>query len=145
MLTSRSVHATPNRLDVGAPGLDGAVRFVHAGRRVRRRLLQRAARPGDAVGGHPRVSNTCVNPAGLGEDAGFGGDGPPADAPHGGRGALAAVLRGARRGRRGGPGAGAGGTVRTEAVDVPDVGRVAEPADPYGARFAVIRSPEPQD
>ncbi|MFB9463339.1 hypothetical protein [Streptomyces cinereospinus] len=81
MLTSRSVHATPNRLDVGAPGLDGAVRFVHAGRRVRRRLLQRAARPGDAVGGHPRVSNTCVNPAGLGEDAGFGGDGPPADAP----------------------------------------------------------------
>lgn len=33
-----------------------------------------------------------------------------------------------------------GGTVRLPATDVPGVGRVAKLADPYGARFAVIKS-----
>lgn len=37
-----------------------------------------------------------------------------------------------------------GGTVRLPATDLPDVGRIAELADPYGARFAVIRSVPPQ-
>ncbi|MFI6851260.1 VOC family protein [Streptomyces sp. NPDC050416] len=36
-----------------------------------------------------------------------------------------------------------GGTVRMPATDLPDVGRLAKLTDPYGARFAVIRS-EPQ-
>ena len=33
-----------------------------------------------------------------------------------------------------------GGTVRMPATDLPDVGRIAKLADPYGARFAVIKS-----
>ncbi|MGW4536936.1 VOC family protein [Streptomyces chartreusis] len=33
-----------------------------------------------------------------------------------------------------------GGTVRMPATDLPDVGRIAKLTDPYGARFAVIRS-----
>ncbi|MDH6588519.1 putative enzyme related to lactoylglutathione lyase [Streptomyces sp. SAI-133] len=33
-----------------------------------------------------------------------------------------------------------GGTVRLPATDVPGVGRIAKLADPYGARFAVIKS-----
>ncbi|MEW2397333.1 VOC family protein [Streptomyces sp. NPDC046862] len=33
-----------------------------------------------------------------------------------------------------------GGTVRLPATDLKDVGRIAELADPYGARFAVIKS-----
>jgi predicted enzyme related to lactoylglutathione lyase len=36
-----------------------------------------------------------------------------------------------------------GGTVRVPVTDLPDVGRVAKLTDPYGARFAVIRT-EPQ-
>ncbi|MFI5674098.1 VOC family protein [Streptomyces cellulosae] len=37
-----------------------------------------------------------------------------------------------------------GGTVRLPATDLADVGRIAELADPYGARFAVIKSAPPQ-
>ncbi|MFI9168809.1 VOC family protein [Streptomyces lincolnensis] len=37
-----------------------------------------------------------------------------------------------------------GGTVRLPATDLEDVGRIAELADPYGARFAVIKSAPPQ-
>ncbi|MGW0331859.1 VOC family protein [Streptomyces sp. NPDC003011] len=37
-----------------------------------------------------------------------------------------------------------GGTVRLPATDLADVGRIAELADPYGARFAVLRSAPPQ-
>ncbi|MFI6334169.1 VOC family protein [Streptomyces sp. NPDC050535] len=37
-----------------------------------------------------------------------------------------------------------GGTLRMAATDVPGVGRVARLADPYGARFAVIKSVSPQ-
>jgi uncharacterized protein len=33
-----------------------------------------------------------------------------------------------------------GGSIRLPATDVPGVGRVAKLADPYGARFAVIKS-----
>ncbi|CAM5587717.1 VOC family protein OS=Streptomyces alboniger OX=132473 GN=CP975_30975 PE=4 SV=1 [Streptomyces alboniger] len=37
-----------------------------------------------------------------------------------------------------------GGTVRLPATDLEDVGRIAELADPYGARFAVIKSSPPR-
>jgi predicted enzyme related to lactoylglutathione lyase len=37
-----------------------------------------------------------------------------------------------------------GGTVRLPATDLADVGRIAELTDPYGARFAVIKSAPPQ-
>lgn len=33
-----------------------------------------------------------------------------------------------------------GGAVRMPATDLPDVGRIAKLTDPYGARFAVIKS-----
>ncbi|MET9734165.1 VOC family protein [Streptomyces sp. NPDC006458] len=36
-----------------------------------------------------------------------------------------------------------GGTVRMPATDLPEIGRIAKLADPYGARFAVIRSVPP--
>ncbi|OKH96579.1 VOC family protein [Streptomyces uncialis] len=38
-----------------------------------------------------------------------------------------------------------GGEVRMPPTDLPDVGRIAKVADPYGARFAVIRSAARQD
>lgn len=36
-----------------------------------------------------------------------------------------------------------GGSVRTPAADLAGAGRFAKLADPYGARFAVIRSEQP--
>ncbi|MEU1183342.1 VOC family protein [Streptomyces sp. NPDC005820] len=85
---------------------------------------------------------TCVNPAGAGEDAMFGGFVTLADDPTEARDgaywlpyfevadvdAVAAEAE-AR-----------GGAVRMPAADVEGVGRMARLADPYGARFAVIRS-----
>ncbi|MFJ8107737.1 VOC family protein [Streptomyces sp. NPDC096132] len=85
---------------------------------------------------------TCVNPSGAGEDAMFGGVVPLADDPvEAGSGAYwlpyfevtdvdTVVAEAERR----------GGTVRMPATDVEGVGRMARLADPYGARFAVIRS-----
>ncbi|MFG2682466.1 VOC family protein [Streptomyces sp. NPDC048392] len=87
----------------------------------------------------PGGSYTCVNPAGEGEDAMFGGFVPlaedPADTDAGWlpyfavADADAAVARTTEL----------GGTVRMPATDIEGVGRVARLADPYGARFAVLR------
>ncbi|MGW0582187.1 VOC family protein [Streptomyces sp. NPDC002920] len=92
----------------------------------------------------PGGTYTCVNPAGLGEDAMFGGVVPLADdpvetQPHWLPYFEVADVDGvvAEAERR-------GGTVRMPATDVEGVGRTARLADPYGARFAVIRSAAPQ-
>ncbi|MGW1543647.1 VOC family protein [Streptomyces sp. NPDC002309] len=92
----------------------------------------------------PGGSYTCVNPAGQEEDTMFGGlvplaDDPAEDVPYWlpyfeVTDTDAAVAR-ARE---------LGGTVRVEPLDLPDVGRIAKLADPYGARFALIRSARPQ-
>ncbi|MCT9082635.1 VOC family protein [Streptomyces fulvoviolaceus] len=90
----------------------------------------------------PGGTYTTVLPAGQSEDAMFGGIVPLADDPlEAEAGAYwlpyfevadtdAAVAK-ARE---------LGGKVRLPAIDVPDVGRIAKLADPYGARFAVIKS-----
>ncbi|WP_399892351.1 VOC family protein [Streptomyces sp. BBFR51] len=87
----------------------------------------------------PGGSYTCVNPAGEGEEAMFGGVVPlaedPADTEAGWlpyfavEDADAAVARTREL----------GGAVRMPATDIEGVGRVAGLADPYGARFAVLR------
>ncbi|MEU6275451.1 VOC family protein [Streptomyces populi] len=85
---------------------------------------------------------TCVSPAGTEEEGVFGGLVPLADDPvEAGTGAYwlpyievsdpDAVVAGARE---------LGGTVRMPATDLEGVGRTARLADPYGARFAVIKS-----
>ncbi|MFR9799405.1 VOC family protein [Streptomyces sp. MS06] len=83
---------------------------------------------------------TCVNPAEGGEEAMFGGMVPLADDPAESAAYwlpyfetpdVDAVVTAAER---------LGGTVRVPAADVEGVGRMARLADPYGARFAVIRS-----
>ncbi|CQR60575.1 VOC family protein [Streptomyces leeuwenhoekii] len=91
----------------------------------------------------PGGTYTCVNPDGQGEDAMFGGLVPLADDPAETEpywlpyiavaDADATVARAEEL----------GGTVRLPATDIAGVGRVARLADPYGARFAVIR-PLPQ-
>ncbi|MET9381221.1 VOC family protein [Streptomyces sp. NPDC002928] len=90
----------------------------------------------------PGGTYTCINPAGAGEDAMFGGLIPLADDPTEAESGPywlpyfevtdtdAAVAKAQER----------GGKVRMPATDVPDVGRIAKLADPYGARFAVIKS-----
>ncbi|TDT42884.1 hypothetical protein EV562_101859 [Streptomyces sp. BK208] len=87
----------------------------------------------------PGGSYTCVNPAGEGEEAMFGGLVPlaedPADTDAGWLpyfavdDADAVVARTTEL----------GGTVRMPATDIEGVGRVARLADPYGARFAVLK------
>ncbi|MBQ0966897.1 MULTISPECIES: VOC family protein [Streptomyces] len=87
----------------------------------------------------PGGSYTCVNPAGEGEEAMFGGMVPlaedPAETDAGWLPYLAvddadtAVARTAEL----------GGTVLMPATDIEGVGRVARLADPYGARFAILR------
>ncbi|MCH0563528.1 MULTISPECIES: VOC family protein [unclassified Streptomyces] len=93
----------------------------------------------------PGGTYTCVNPAGGGQDTMFGGFVPLADDPSepdaywlpyfevpdpDGVVATAREL---------------GGTVRMQPTDFESVGRIAKLADPYGARFAVIRSASPQE
>ncbi|MDT0433124.1 MULTISPECIES: VOC family protein [Streptomyces] len=93
----------------------------------------------------PGSTYTCVNAAGAGENAMFGGIVPLADDPvEAAAGAYwlpyfevadtDVVVADTRN---------LGGTVRAPATDVPGVGRMAKLADPYGARFAVIRSERP--
>lgn len=97
----------------------------------------------DMAGG----SHTCVGPAGTEPSALFGGivpldrgPGETASGPHW----LAyfevpdpdAVVTSARE---------LGGSVLAPATDLAGAGRFARLADPYGARFAVIRSEQPQD
>ncbi|MGW7263965.1 VOC family protein [Streptomyces sp. NPDC054842] len=85
---------------------------------------------------------TCVSPAGTEAEDMFGGLVPPSGDPTGaGSGAYwlpyfevtdtDATLARAQE---------LGGTVLLPATDLEGVGRVAQLADPYGARFAVIRS-----
>lgn len=92
----------------------------------------------------PDGTYTCVNPDGAGEEAMFGGlvptAGDPAEVESGAYwlpyfevADADAVVDRARR---------LGGAARGPAATVPGVGRTARLADPYGARFAVIR-PEP--
>ncbi|MFJ3669887.1 VOC family protein [Streptomyces sp. NPDC090106] len=94
----------------------------------------------------PGSTYTTLNPAGESEDAMFGGIVPFADDPLEAAGApywlpyievtdTDAVVDRARA---------LGGEIRLPATDLPGVGRVAKLADPYGARFAVIRSEAPQ-
>ncbi|MFF3846150.1 VOC family protein [Streptomyces sp. NPDC002328] len=90
----------------------------------------------------PGGTYTCVNPAGAGEDAMFGGIVPLADDPaerESGPYWLpyfevtdvdAAVARAEEL----------GGSVRRAAADMEGVGRIARLADPDGARFAVMTS-----
>ncbi|MDO0910174.1 VOC family protein [Streptomyces sp. DT2A-34] len=89
---------------------------------------------------------TTFSPAGEGEDAMFGGVVDKADDPAEAQGAAywlpyfevtdtdATVAKAQEL----------GGTVRMPATDLPDVGRIAKLTDPYGARFAVIKSAPPQ-
>ncbi|MFJ2901054.1 VOC family protein [Streptomyces sp. NPDC087212] len=88
----------------------------------------------------PGGTYTCVNPADAGEETMFGGIVPlAADPTETGAHWLPyfevtdtdVVVSDARN---------LGGTVRMSATDIPGVGRIAKLADPFGARFAVIRS-----
>ncbi|MFE1291696.1 VOC family protein [Streptomyces sp. NPDC058751] len=90
----------------------------------------------------PSGIHTCVNPAETEEEDTFGGLTPLADDPVEARSGAYwlpyievpdtdAVVAGARE---------LGGTVRMPATDLEGIGRTARLADPYGARFAVIRS-----
>lgn len=92
----------------------------------------------------PGSTYTCVNPAGEGEESVFGGVVPLADDPLETDGHWlpylavddtdAAVARTLEL----------GGTVRMPATDIEGVGRLARLADPYGARFAVLRPMPPE-
>ncbi|MGW7380831.1 VOC family protein [Streptomyces sp. NPDC054794] len=92
----------------------------------------------------PGGTYTCVNPAEGGEDAMFGGIVPLADDPAEESAYWLpyfevedtdAVVAKAQE---------LGGTVRVPATTMEGVGRMARLADPYGARFAVIKSEPPQ-
>ncbi|MGW7279714.1 VOC family protein [Streptomyces sp. NPDC054844] len=92
----------------------------------------------------PGGTYTCVNPAGEGDESMFGGFVPLADDPLETDGHWlpylavddtdAAVARTLEL----------GGTVRMPATDIEGVGRLARLADPYGARFAVLRPMPPE-
>ncbi|MEV6840489.1 VOC family protein [Streptomyces sp. NPDC051133] len=94
----------------------------------------------------PGGTYTCVNPSGAGDDAMFGGMVPLADAPAEAEGGpywlpyfevenTDTVVEKARR---------LGGTVRMPATTLAGVGRIAKLTDPYGVRFAVIKSESPE-
>ncbi|MGW0994461.1 VOC family protein [Streptomyces sp. NPDC002520] len=94
----------------------------------------------------PGGTYTCLNAAGAGEDAMFGGvvslSDLPADEgadphwlPYFEVESTDAVVANAER---------LGGTVRMPATSVEGVGRMAHLADPYGVRFAVIKGEAPQ-
>ncbi|MGW0085738.1 VOC family protein [Streptomyces sp. NPDC003393] len=90
----------------------------------------------------PGGTYTCVNPTEGGEDAMFGGVVPLADDPSEAEAGPhwlpyfevedpdATATQALER----------GGGIHRAAADVPGVGRIARLADPYGARFAVIKS-----
>ena len=94
----------------------------------------------------PGGTYTCVNPAGAEESDMFGGVVPLADDPTEAESGAYwlpyfevtdtdATVALAQE---------SGGTVRMPATDMEGVGRIAKLADPYGARFAVIKSAPPQ-
>jgi predicted enzyme related to lactoylglutathione lyase len=90
----------------------------------------------------PGGTYTCINPSGTEEEEMFGGVVPLADDPLEAKSGAywlpyievpdtdAVVSRTEEL----------GGTVRMPATDMEGVGRMAKLADPYGARFAVIKS-----
>jgi predicted enzyme related to lactoylglutathione lyase len=90
----------------------------------------------------PGGTYTCLNPAGAGEDAMFGGVVPLADDPVAAEAGPSwlAYFEVADTDATVDRAVELGGTVARAATDVPGVGRIARLADPYGARFAVIRS-----
>ncbi|MBA4865110.1 VOC family protein [Streptomyces sp. PSKA54] len=89
---------------------------------------------------------TTVNPAGTGEQGMFGGvvplDSDPVETEAGAYWLpyfeVADTDASAAKARE------LGGTVRTEPTDMETVGRLAKLTDPYGARFAVIKSTHAQ-
>ncbi|WEO94136.1 VOC family protein [Streptomyces sp. FXJ1.172] len=93
----------------------------------------------------PGGTYTCVNPAGAGEDSMFGGIMPLTDGdaaqgrpywlPYFEVEDTDAVVAKTRQ---------LGGAVRMPATTMAGVGRMAQLTDPYGARFAVIRSASQQ-
>ncbi|SEQ20237.1 hypothetical protein SAMN04487983_1003305 [Streptomyces sp. yr375] len=94
----------------------------------------------------PGGTYTCLNPAGAGEESMFGGIIPLADDPTEAESGpywlpyfevtdVDAIVARAQEW---------GGGVRMPAIDVESVGRIAKLADPYGARFAVIKSAQQQ-
>ncbi|MFD2684968.1 VOC family protein [Streptomyces phyllanthi] len=89
---------------------------------------------------------TTVHPAGTETDAMFGGIVPLEDDPTKAEsGAWLPYFEVADTDATVARAQELGGTVRLPATDLEDVGRIAELADPYGARFAVIRSAPPKD
>ncbi|MEU9368104.1 VOC family protein [Streptomyces avermitilis] len=99
-----------------------------------------------SAGSFPGGTYTCINPAGTGPEAMFGGAVPLQDDPTEAESGAYwlpyfevedtdATVAEAQ---------GLGGKVRMPATDLEGVGRMAKLTDPYGARFAVIKSAPPQ-
>jgi len=90
----------------------------------------------------PGGTYTCINPAGTEESDMFGGLVPLADDPtEAESGAYwLPYFEVTDTDATVGKAQELGGTVRMPATDLEGVGRMAKLADPYGARFAVIKS-----
>lgn len=88
----------------------------------------------------PGGTYTTINPAGATEDAMFGGIVPLADDPGETEPYWLAYFEVTDTDAVVAKAQELGGTVRMPATDMEGVGRVAKLADPYGARFAVIKS-----
>ncbi|GAA3777180.1 VOC family protein [Streptomyces chiangmaiensis] len=94
----------------------------------------------------PGGTYTCINPEGGGSETMFGGLVPLADDPtESESGAyLMPYFEVTDTDTTVSASQELGGTVRMPATDLEGVGRIARLADPYGARFAVIKSAPPQ-
>lgn len=88
----------------------------------------------------PGGTYTTINPAGATEDAMFGGIVPLADDPGETEPYWLAYFEVTDTDAVVAKAQELGGTARMPATDMEGVGRVAKLADPYGARFAVIKS-----
>ncbi|MFC8195207.1 VOC family protein [Streptomyces sp. NPDC057298] len=90
----------------------------------------------------PGGTYTCINPSEGGEDAMFGGVVPLADDPteQGAEPYWLPYFEATDTDAVAAKAQELGGTVRMPATSVSGVGRVAKLADPYGARFSVIKS-----
>lgn len=93
----------------------------------------------------PGGTYTCVNPTEGGEDAMFGGMVPLADDPAETEPYWLPYFEVPDVDTVVGTAQELGGAVRVPAVDMEGVGRMARLADPYGARFAVIKSAQRQE
>ncbi|NGO14506.1 VOC family protein [Streptomyces sp. HC44] len=92
----------------------------------------------------PGGTYTCVNPAGTEEDDMFGGFVPLADDPTEQSAYWLPYFEVTDTDTVVARAEELGGTVRTPATSMEGVGRMAKLTDPYGARFAVIKSEPPQ-